>query len=70
MRFEPMIQSSAVARVTHPPFVVDYDEYQGDTFQNDLEDPLTSAMMLLARAITLSHPDNGRNSGMQHNDQS
>ncbi|GKE08432.1 hypothetical protein Tco_1411983 [Tanacetum coccineum] len=39
--------------VTHPPFVVDYDDdYQGDTFSNDQEDNLTSAMMLLARAIT------------------
>ncbi|GJX08868.1 hypothetical protein Tco_0196800 [Tanacetum coccineum] len=31
------------------------DEYQRETFQNDLEDSLTSAMMLLARAITLRH---------------
>ncbi|GJW22813.1 hypothetical protein Tco_0033435 [Tanacetum coccineum] len=39
--------------VTHPPFVVDYDDdYQGDTFSNDQEDSLTFAMMLLARAIT------------------
>ncbi|GJT59566.1 retrovirus-related pol polyprotein from transposon TNT 1-94 [Tanacetum coccineum] len=39
--------------VTHPPSVVDYDDdYQGDTFQNDPEDTLTSAMMLLACAIT------------------
>nr|GEV85593.1 hypothetical protein [Tanacetum cinerariifolium] len=39
--------------VTHPPSVVDYDdEYQGDTFQNNPEDSLTSAMMLLAHAIT------------------
>ncbi|GJT30192.1 hypothetical protein Tco_0910467 [Tanacetum coccineum] len=31
----------------------DYDDdYQGDTFQNDAEDTLTSAMMLLSRAIT------------------
>nr|GEW23848.1 putative Gag-Pol polyprotein [Tanacetum cinerariifolium] len=31
----------------------DYDdEYQGDIFQNDPEDPPTSAMMLLARVIT------------------
>ncbi|GKB69302.1 integrase, catalytic region, zinc finger, CCHC-type containing protein [Tanacetum coccineum] len=35
--------------VTHPPSVVDYDdEYQGETFQNDPEDSLTSTMMLLA----------------------
>ncbi|GKD49074.1 hypothetical protein Tco_1278050 [Tanacetum coccineum] len=39
--------------VTHPSSVVDYDdEYQGETFQNDLEDSLTTVMMLLARAIT------------------
>ncbi|GJY88893.1 hypothetical protein Tco_0503521 [Tanacetum coccineum] len=49
--------------VTHPPSVVDYDDdYQGDTFQNDPEDPLTSAKMLLARAITqrYSTPTNNR----------
>nr|GEU81326.1 hypothetical protein [Tanacetum cinerariifolium] len=39
--------------VTHPPSMVDYDDdYQGDTFQNDPKDTLTSVMMLLARAIT------------------
>ncbi|GKB68387.1 hypothetical protein Tco_0929799 [Tanacetum coccineum] len=39
--------------VTHPLLVVDYnDDYQGDTVQNNFEDPLTSAMVLLARAIT------------------
>ncbi|GKE32536.1 hypothetical protein Tco_1451858 [Tanacetum coccineum] len=38
--------------VTHPTSVVDYDdEYQGDTFQNDLKYSLTTAMMLLPRAI-------------------
>ncbi|GJZ99680.1 gag-pol polyprotein [Tanacetum coccineum] len=49
--------------VTHPPSVVDYDDdYQGDEFQNNSEDPLTSAMMLLARAITqrFSNPTNNR----------
>nr|GEX86172.1 hypothetical protein [Tanacetum cinerariifolium] len=50
--------------VTHPPFIVDYDDddYQGDTFQNDPEDPLTFAMMLLAHAITqrYSTPTNNR----------
>ncbi|GJS60340.1 hypothetical protein Tco_0655124 [Tanacetum coccineum] len=46
-------RSSHPYYVTHPPFVVDYDDdYQGDTFQNDPEDPLTSAIMLLAHAIT------------------
>ncbi|GJU52906.1 retrovirus-related pol polyprotein from transposon TNT 1-94 [Tanacetum coccineum] len=39
--------------VTHPSSVVDYDDdYQGDAVQNTSEDPLTSAMILLARAIT------------------
>ncbi|GJX92143.1 hypothetical protein Tco_0345469 [Tanacetum coccineum] len=39
--------------VTHPSLVVDYDDdYQGDAIQNIYEDPLTSAMILLARAIT------------------
>ncbi|GJT72120.1 retrovirus-related pol polyprotein from transposon TNT 1-94 [Tanacetum coccineum] len=49
--------------VTHPSSVVDYDDdYQGDAFQNNYEDPLTSAMMLLARAITqrFSNPTNNR----------
>nr|GEW21926.1 integrase, catalytic region, zinc finger, CCHC-type, peptidase aspartic, catalytic [Tanacetum cinerariifolium] len=42
--------------VTHLPYVVDYDdEYHADTFQNDPEDSLTFAMMLLARAITQRH---------------
>ncbi|GKB24786.1 retrovirus-related pol polyprotein from transposon TNT 1-94 [Tanacetum coccineum] len=47
--------------VTHPSSVVDYDEdYQGDAIQNTYEDPLTSAMILLARAITqrFSNPTN------------
>nr|GEU46073.1 hypothetical protein [Tanacetum cinerariifolium] len=39
--------------VTHPTFVVDYDdEYQQDDIQTNYKDPLTSAMLLLARAIT------------------
>ncbi|GJW76363.1 hypothetical protein Tco_0138045 [Tanacetum coccineum] len=39
--------------VTHPSLVVDYDEdYQGDAVPNNSEDSLTSAMILLARAIT------------------
>ncbi|GJZ50619.1 hypothetical protein Tco_0604809 [Tanacetum coccineum] len=39
--------------VTHPSFVVDYDDdYQGDTLQNDIEDTLNPVMMLLSRAIT------------------
>ncbi|GJV83019.1 hypothetical protein Tco_1522917 [Tanacetum coccineum] len=49
--------------VTHPSSVVDYDEdYQGDAVQNTSEDPLTSAMILLARVITqrFSNPTNNR----------
>nr|GEW03407.1 hypothetical protein [Tanacetum cinerariifolium] len=39
--------------VTHPTYVVDYDdEYQQDDIQANHEDPLASAMLLLARAIT------------------
>ncbi|GJZ98944.1 retrovirus-related pol polyprotein from transposon TNT 1-94 [Tanacetum coccineum] len=39
--------------VTHPSSVIDYDEdYQEDAVQNTSEDPLTSAMIFLARAIT------------------
>nr|GFC28261.1 hypothetical protein [Tanacetum cinerariifolium] len=47
--------------VTHPSSVVDYDDdYQGDTIQNNSDDPLTFAMILLARAITrnFSNPTN------------
>nr|GEU38263.1 ribonuclease H-like domain-containing protein [Tanacetum cinerariifolium] len=48
--------------VTHPSSVVDYDDYQGVTFQNNFEDLLTFAMMLLARVITqhFSNPTNNR----------
>nr|GEW54230.1 hypothetical protein [Tanacetum cinerariifolium] len=39
--------------VTHPTSVVDNDdEYQQDDIQTNSEDPLTSAMLLLAQAIT------------------
>ncbi|GKE07273.1 retrovirus-related pol polyprotein from transposon TNT 1-94, partial [Tanacetum coccineum] len=39
--------------VTHPTSVVDYeDEYQQDDVHTNSEDPLTSAMLLLAQAIT------------------
>ncbi|GKE23465.1 hypothetical protein Tco_1434977, partial [Tanacetum coccineum] len=39
--------------VTHPLSVVDYkDEYQGELQGDSQEDKLTTAMMLLARAIT------------------
>ncbi|GJV61838.1 retrovirus-related pol polyprotein from transposon TNT 1-94 [Tanacetum coccineum] len=39
--------------MTHPTFVVDYDdEYQHDDVHNNFKDPLVSAMLLLAKAIT------------------
>ncbi|GKC76230.1 hypothetical protein Tco_1127004 [Tanacetum coccineum] len=39
--------------VTHPPSVIDYDdEYQGELQGDSQEDKLTTAMMLLARAIS------------------
>ncbi|GJS76413.1 hypothetical protein Tco_0726294 [Tanacetum coccineum] len=49
--------------VAHPSSVVDYDDdYQGDIVQNNFDDPLTSAMILLARVITrnFSNPTNNR----------
>ncbi|GKC09236.1 hypothetical protein Tco_1000846 [Tanacetum coccineum] len=49
--------------VTHPSSVIDYeDEYQGDLQGDSQEDKLTTAMMLLARAITqkFSTPTNNR----------
>ncbi|GJW53590.1 retrovirus-related pol polyprotein from transposon TNT 1-94 [Tanacetum coccineum] len=47
--------------VTHPTSVVDYDdEYQQDDVHNNSEDPLVSAMLLLAKDITqnFSNPTN------------
>ncbi|GJS31573.1 retrovirus-related pol polyprotein from transposon TNT 1-94 [Tanacetum coccineum] len=49
--------------VTHPTSVVDYDdEYQQDDVHNNSEDPLVSAMLLLAKVITqnFSNPTNNR----------
>nr|GEU88505.1 ribonuclease H-like domain-containing protein [Tanacetum cinerariifolium] len=49
--------------VTHPTSVVDYDdEYQQDDIQTNYKDPLTYAMLLLARSITqnFSNPTNNR----------
>ncbi|GJS75281.1 hypothetical protein Tco_0725162 [Tanacetum coccineum] len=49
--------------VTHHSSVIDYDDdYRGDVVQNNSEDPLTSAMILLDRAITqrFSNPTNNR----------
>ncbi|GJW61944.1 integrase, catalytic region, zinc finger, CCHC-type containing protein [Tanacetum coccineum] len=54
-------RTSSPYYVTHPFSMVDYDDdYQGDTFQNNSDDPLISAMILLARAITqnFSNPTN------------
>nr|GEU96498.1 hypothetical protein [Tanacetum cinerariifolium] len=54
-------RTSSQCYVTHPSSMVDYDgDYQGDTIQNNLDDPLTSVMILLACAITrnFSNPTN------------
>ncbi|GJR34870.1 hypothetical protein Tco_1210554 [Tanacetum coccineum] len=56
-------RTSSQYYVTHPSSVVDYDDdYQGDTVQNNSDDPFTTAMILLARAITqnFSTPTNNR----------
>ncbi|GKD56291.1 integrase, catalytic region, zinc finger, CCHC-type containing protein [Tanacetum coccineum] len=46
-------RSSQSYYVTHPPSVHDYDDdYQGEVQGDDQEDKLSTAMMLLARAIT------------------
>ncbi|GJW74152.1 retrovirus-related pol polyprotein from transposon TNT 1-94 [Tanacetum coccineum] len=55
--------SSQPYYVTHPSSVVDYDdEYQGELQGDSQEDKLTTAMMLLARAISqkFSTPTNNR----------
>ncbi|GKC30835.1 hypothetical protein Tco_1038129 [Tanacetum coccineum] len=50
--------------VTHPSLVVDYDDdYQGDTVQNNYDDPLTSAMSLLARDRVNIQSRNSGNDG-------
>nr|GEX63214.1 hypothetical protein [Tanacetum cinerariifolium] len=54
-------RTSSQYYVTHPSLVVDcYDDYQGDTVQNNFDDLLTSAMSLLARTVTrnFSNPTN------------
>ncbi|GJT42695.1 integrase, catalytic region, zinc finger, CCHC-type containing protein [Tanacetum coccineum] len=56
-------RTTAPYYVTHPSSVVDYDEdYQGDAVSTNSEDPPTSVMILLARAITqrFSNPTNNR----------
>ncbi|GKA05030.1 retrovirus-related pol polyprotein from transposon TNT 1-94 [Tanacetum coccineum] len=53
--------------VIHPPSVVDYDdEYQGELQGDSQEDKLTTAMILLARAISqkFSSPTNNRYGGI------
>ncbi|GJR59974.1 hypothetical protein Tco_1502136 [Tanacetum coccineum] len=48
--------------VTHPMSVVDYDdEYQQDDVHNNSEDPLVSAMFLLAKAITQNFSNSTNN---------
>ncbi|GJY11592.1 hypothetical protein Tco_0380901 [Tanacetum coccineum] len=52
-----------LALMAHPSSVVDYDDdYQGDAVPNTSDDPFTSSMILLARAITqrFSNPTNNR----------
>ncbi|GJY04179.1 reverse transcriptase domain-containing protein [Tanacetum coccineum] len=56
--------------VTYPPSVIDYDdEYQGELQKNSQEDKLTTAMILLARAISqkFSSPTNNRNASDETN---
>ncbi|GKG33134.1 hypothetical protein Tco_0430644, partial [Tanacetum coccineum] len=56
-------RSPSAYYVTHPPFVVDYDDdYKGDAVCDDQEDIITTTIMLLARAITQhnSTPTNNR----------
>ncbi|GKB83079.1 hypothetical protein Tco_0949974 [Tanacetum coccineum] len=58
-----LIENSSPYYVTHLSSVVDYDDdYQGNRVQNNSDDPLTSAMILLARSITrnFSNPTNNR----------
>ncbi|GKB31901.1 reverse transcriptase domain-containing protein [Tanacetum coccineum] len=61
-QYEKLVIASRVKKLekTHDPLAL--VEHTRDTFQNDLEDPLSSAMMLLARAITqrYSTPTNNR----------
>ncbi|GKB78425.1 hypothetical protein Tco_0945320 [Tanacetum coccineum] len=65
--------------VTHPPSVVDYDEeFEQDDVHNHSEDPLASAMLLLAKSITqnfsnltnnrLRASSNTRNQAVVHGD--
>ncbi|GJS00067.1 hypothetical protein Tco_0316575 [Tanacetum coccineum] len=45
-------QSPIAYYVTHPPYMVEYDDdYQGDAVCDDQEDSLTTTMILIARAI-------------------
>ncbi|GKD93789.1 retrovirus-related pol polyprotein from transposon TNT 1-94 [Tanacetum coccineum] len=60
-QFEKLVNASRAKKFEKS--MVDYDDdYQGDTVQNNSDDPLTSAMILLARAITqnFSNPTNNR----------
>ncbi|GKE78550.1 retrovirus-related pol polyprotein from transposon TNT 1-94 [Tanacetum coccineum] len=56
--------------VTYPPSFVDYDdEYQGELQKDSQEDKLTTAMILLAQAISqkFSTPTNNRNASDESN---
>ncbi|GKC00086.1 hypothetical protein Tco_0986222 [Tanacetum coccineum] len=56
-----LLENTSSYYVTHPPSVVDYDEeFEQDDVHNHSEDPLASAMLLLAKAITqnFSNPTN------------
>ncbi|GKA83909.1 retrovirus-related pol polyprotein from transposon TNT 1-94 [Tanacetum coccineum] len=59
----PILKINISYYATHPTSVVEYDdEYQQDDVHNNSEDPLVSAMLLLAKAITqnFSNPTNNR----------
>ncbi|GKF05342.1 integrase, catalytic region, zinc finger, CCHC-type containing protein, partial [Tanacetum coccineum] len=59
----PSSRNNSSYYVTHPPSVVDYEEeFEQDDVHNHSEDPLASAMLLLAKAITqnFSNPTNNR----------
>ncbi|GJW69177.1 gag-pol polyprotein [Tanacetum coccineum] len=57
-------RTSSPYYVTHPSSVVDYDDdYQGDTVQNNSDDPLTSAIIILARDRVNIQSKNSGNDG-------
>ncbi|GKB89699.1 hypothetical protein Tco_0961971 [Tanacetum coccineum] len=58
-----LLRTSSQYYVTHPTSMVDYDDdYQGDTVQNNSDDPLTSIMILLARdRVNIQSKNSGNN---------